>query len=357
LCSSREGESTFITWWIYARFNEASIERPVTFSVNISAQQGSQLAKDLTDFVVYGAPFEAPLGTVSGVANLPGGFGGPFEGGSLAVGEGADGEPYELRAQLLSPSGTVLESIRLRMRRTVGPSGRGVRSRGNDDTKTLTLELRHEYGTENLNFTFRVDLNGIVGRHPEEVVSTLRFLDELHAPNRIRLVPPYGPTRGEAAQVAVDPSPYWHVARRVVDALAVIQKHTAVLLRIPDMTETEIEDANHWLYVVRLLSRETVETTWSDLTVTGSAITFDQLRDSSPQTLRLVKPLKIEWGGTEIDLGYEEVIMQSAGLEPNSRRPGDGEEYTLRIVPVGSKVVRCRYLGTTIDSNGQPIAS
>jgi hypothetical protein len=75
-------DKSCITYRIIARFNEATNERPVPGSMKLAAEPGSELERQINDWVEFGTPLRGvPAQDVNW--DLPGGFGGAFGGGII----------------------------------------------------------------------------------------------------------------------------------------------------------------------------------------------------------------------------------------------------------------------------------
>lgn len=340
---TRVGES-YIIWDILAKFNEATQERPVTGNLTFKAESESQLAQDLHDFALFGKPFEAPAGTVSGVTNMPGGFSRTLDGGSVIVGPNADDDrPFDLRLQLVDADDTEISAVRLKMRRTVGPSLQGMRVYGADERGILSFELRHRAGTDNMTFTVGRDLSKLTGLPPTEVVAALRLLDGFHPPNRMRVLPLYGPAVGLPMDIpdSVEPGNLG-VILHVVEALAVIQDHTPIQIRVPDLQQVTESEGAEWMNAAQLLRGETLTVEWEGLSAEIPAERVNNFATpGSGSTFAIEGPFTITIAGTMIELGRKQTVLESCSVELHDRS-AESDHVRVSLVPFGSKAAHVR---------------
>ena len=87
---------------IFARFQEAVMERPVPGSFEIETAAGTPEAASLQDFIEYGTPTDA-LPAKSATVDLPGGFGGEFHNVRIRIGppQSQSAVPFDLQLRVL----------------------------------------------------------------------------------------------------------------------------------------------------------------------------------------------------------------------------------------------------------------
>lgn len=338
-------DGSYIVWEIVARFNEATAERPVPIELRITTSTDSPLAQSLRDFELYGTPFTAPAGTVSGIANLPGPFARRLDGGSVAVGEASNTDDVvDLRLQLVDPHDREVGSVILKMKRTAGPSGRGLRVYGADQSALMTLELRHQIGTDTSAFTVGYDPTSAEGKNPNEVLPSLQVLAAFHSPNGIRLLPPYGPATGPPASIPADvQAPSVQPLLGIVEALCAIQQHTPIQLQVPDLRLVTREQAGEWLRTARLLRGETLEFEWNGFWASIPAENAHSIPPAQAGVpLKLEQALQTTVGTAVIDLGRMELAMDSGSVDPENAPVAEGDRLRIRFVPFGSKAAHLR---------------
>lgn len=251
--------SVWITVRIIALSMAAVEERPIKWHLNFTIPtEDEELRRQFEKFVDYGAPVKLPTGTVGGVLDLPGGLGGELSGGSFQVlsvpDDGADVEPPEIAIAMIEPdSDTVI--ARTMMRRVEFTTGQaGVRSVWHDTAGLFTSETLVSGGKLSGDMHLSVGYN-MKDRKPAELVSSLKFIAAMHAPNRIALGLPYGP-----GDFGVVTTATWEVDEfatfwaELCESLALIQDHVNVLLRLPE--EVSVGEAKRINDVARLLRGE-----------------------------------------------------------------------------------------------------
>lgn len=159
---------------------------------------------------------------------------------------------------MLAPdSDTVIASTTIK--RTEFSRGRGgARSVWVDNANLFTIEMLARNTDQRAltwNFSTEYDLNG---RRPADIVDSLKFLAAMHTPNRVGIGLTYGPAEFSSAGTAPsgerdNEAKQWSV---VADALARIQDHVAVLLRMP--SEMTGDQAFAIIEAAKLLPGETV---------------------------------------------------------------------------------------------------
>jgi hypothetical protein len=256
---ARCDRSVWITVRIIALSMAAIEERPVKWHLKFTIPtEDEELRQQFEKFVDYGAPVNLPAGTVGGVLDLPGGLGGELSGGSFQVLSVSDDDPgaesAEIAIATVDPdSDTVI--ARTVMRRVEFTTGQaGVRSVWHDTAGLFTIETLVADGKLSGSMHLSVEYN-LKNRKPAELVSSLKFIATMHAPNRIALGLPYGP-----GDFGVVTTATWEVDEfatfwaELCESLALIQEHVNVLLRMPE--EVSVGEAKRINDVAKLLRGE-----------------------------------------------------------------------------------------------------
>lgn len=313
-------ETSTVTIYVFARYNEAVQDRPIPLAVRFDAPPGSQLAEDLRAFYKFGVPFQAPMGSSTIEADMPGGLGGTWAGGSVIFGPARTGEasPYVLRMQVVDGAGEEQALVQLNMEPvSQGPSGRGIRAFGQEASGVFTIEIRTDLDEQKVNIS--ITPLPIAGTAPAEIVPGLRFLHSCHHPNRFRVALPRGPISTESVQIpeqfAVDT---WEVrgALTLAESLATIQDHTAEQLVIPTGT-VSVEEMRELARAARLLRGETVTIHWNQWQL-GVAEEFAAgMAAADAFAIAHDGPLSVTLNGKTIELGGQRMHFLTARVDPD----------------------------------------
>lgn len=314
-------DSVWVTIKIYALSLASLEERPITWRLQLAVPaDDDELREQVQKFIDYGAPLSMPEGTVSGSLDLPAGLGGDLSGASLQVSnvieQQIDDEETELAIAMLAPdSDTVIASTTIKRTEFSSGQGGGFRSIWVDNANLFTIEmLARNTSQRELTWNFHVeyDLNG---RRPADLVDSLKFLAAMHAPNRIGIGLTYGPREFSSGGTASSADRYREAKRWsvIADALARIQDHVAVRLRMPaQMTK---EQAIAIIEAAKLVSGEAITGTMS-----GSFTVEHQEKQIEPEMGKLyefvaIKAIKFTLGDDEISVGKEALFFRGRYLE------------------------------------------
>jgi hypothetical protein len=355
VCAMRH-DSVWITFEIVARSLAALEESPINlqFKLAIPADD-DELRQQVEKFIDYGAPLSLPAGVVSGSLDLPGGLGGDLRGASLqvlSVFDEVDAEETELAVAVIEPdSDAVIASTTITRTELTSGEGGGYRGIWTDSAGLFTIEMLARNGDHRQlawNFSYEYDLNG---RRPGDVVDSLKFIAANHGPNRIGIGLPYGPkdfTLSGAAPGQPDHETKALVV--VVDALARLQDHVSVLLRMPgDLTQGQ---ARAIVEAAKLVAGEAVR---GPLTGPFTVHHKEALADSpvEPDMDKIyefvaIKGIEFALGDVETSVGkqalffrgrYQEIGMEESRIEPVSegvslRYTGDLEVTRVMVRPL-----------------------
>jgi hypothetical protein len=170
----------------------------------------------------------------------------------------------------------------------------------------------------------------------------LRLLREFRHPHGLRLARPFGPAthRPEPLPEAIGPDPGTGLVFDIVNALAVIQDHTTAQLRVPDLAELTQHQAREFLRVAELMRGAAISVPWEILVMCRRPGT-----SPPPEGLfstLLYQELSISIDGQQASLGYQQVHLPAARVDPGSEtRHGDHQD--IRIVPAGGACAVFRY--------------
>ncbi len=320
-----------ITFKIFAKCDASLEERPVPINLLFNVNIDPQLRRDLELFDKYGRPFEAPAGTVTVNADLPGGLGGKTsEMTTVRISQPMTGEYHEVRNAILDEAGTVLANVLLKMEPPVlGPSGEGVRAFGTEKNGVFTLEMLTGIKTRNSQIT--ISLGDLAGLRPGQILPGLRFMENFRHPHRLRVSAAYGPPKEGIENIPVGAAPNVAELIEFCEALELIQQHTSMLVEIPRNTQ-QLTSAqiNRSIEAAQLLRGETLIKEWARLDVPFSLGQGFQVGDLLSPSLQ--RPLVVQLGNTKIPLGVRELRWSVARVDAIT----DHAEYqVVRFVPAG----------------------
>jgi len=332
----------WVTIKVFARCAESLAERPVPLSIRITAEPGSDLERDLEAFDKYGTPFTAPTGTTDAEITLPGGLGGTVTGGSVRIEApaGAAEAGYDIRLQITDPSGAVIAETLMHMQPpTTGPSGTGKRGYGTEQHGAFSFEMLVDLDAQTVGYT--VHLGDLAGKPPGPLLPGVRLVREFRRPNGLRFAAPYGPVthRPDPLPEGADSIEGIGIIADLIEALAVLQDHTTAQITVPDFAKLTMPQARAILHAADLIRGAIVTVPWQEFSIhvhPGTAAPGDIF-----QAL-LYREMKLVVGGAEASLGYEQVHLPAARVDPASVTRHDDHD-DVRIVPVGESPAVVRY--------------
>lgn len=314
-------DEVWVTVKVFARMLAAHVERPVTWNLQFAIPEADhELREQFEKFVDYGAPITMPTGSVTGSLDLPGGLGGDLDRASMEVIAAPRNDQSDdvLLVGIIAPdSDAVLASTR--MQRTEFSSGDvGNRTVLADEANLFTVEMLFRDGavagsvdcTMNLGVSYKLG-----GRRPADVADGLNVLANFHAPNRLAFGNAYGPPDfGIFGPIPNEVHKERDIWAPICKALALIQEHTTVQLRMPE--EMERDEALGILDAAKLLSGEPTTGTASGRTT----ITHTSETQIAPQLERLsefllVRDLAISLCGQEITIGKKVSLYRGRYVE------------------------------------------
>ena len=338
-----------VTVKIFPRFAAALDVRPIPINVTLKAEPGSELAKQIESFAKYGTPLTTPFGAVDGEFDLPGDLGGVFQDGAIRVGPAGGRQGHVIRLATLDPAGDVVASVVLDMHpASAGIDGTGVSVRGVDRGQAIDVELLSDLSARTM--IFRVTTRDITGRRPAEILSALRFLKTLNAPNGLVVAQELGPITG--SQMDLGKLSDWIDGKvldsqlLVAEALAELQEWTTEQLVVPPADAIDSDSYWWWRTAVRLFKGEVVP-------IGQSSVTFCLHPGVEPMegkfALASVMEMAVGVGSQEVDLGQVVTHTPSAEIVDGSVREHEdhfdvtvqtpeGVKATIRIAGPGDEV-------------------
>lgn len=306
---------------VIARCAAATAVDPITISGTITAEPGSETARDVKAFRSYGAPFLAE-GAFTGHIHAPGDLGGPIENATMWVGPASDtdvGQDPELRMEMLDPDGNTIAEVDIdRVDRTHGPDG-GMRVVLREVHGIFELEDRLDVHPLQLPIsgTRQLRMTGLTGIPVDAALAGVRFLTAMRTPNRLRVSRRHGSRAGGV----FDDRPFFtwpeeehRVLRGAVqrlELLGALQEHADTVIRTPDFTQVTNEEIWTWHVAATLLRGETLTGTIAE--GHGLVIELDSEVDVD-DTIVVRLPHTVKVGERTVDVGHYEVVLEAPTL-------------------------------------------
>jgi hypothetical protein len=266
-----QADGQTVTVRVYQRFAEALSERPIELNFKFLADHATFDQQAFEMWRKYGAALTAPAEVD---ADLPGGLGNAISGGVVQVSIGPAGQTSEARFRIRRPDGTTGDELPFAI--TVAAGTGGESGHGTDQTGFLTFDVisDRESHTGTWNFVRKV----IVGTEVVAALPSIEFLQEMHAPNVLQIAQKYGQFQDYAE---IPPNDYVFPDALVdyLRALAIIQRHTAIPILIPDLTTVTVAAAHAVAEAAAVITGQTILTAWDSLAMAGDA----SLEEAGPE--------------------------------------------------------------------------
>ncbi|AXE40210.1 hypothetical protein JS278_03076 [Acidipropionibacterium virtanenii] len=311
---------------IIARCAASTAERPITIKGTFKAEPDSEFARQLEDFLTYGAPFTSPEGAFDGEIDAPGGLGGPLKGAIIRTGPTAHqdlGKNPDLHLEVLDPEEAVVgEADVRRVVRSQGIMG-GARAVLEETNGLFSIEDR--YDLKNSQVHRSLTFGDFVG-HPVAVAyGAMKFVSQLHSPNRLRISVRHTPPargiidasigfdrQGEALQ-------YIGAVTGALETLAFLQQHASELILTPEFGTLSREQFSSWHRAGKLLRGKELAGSYPDgqclFVELGSEVTPTEGED-----LQIQLPLTVCVGEQKVDLGYQVAVLPTPTLLERRKR-------------------------------------
>jgi hypothetical protein len=245
---------------------------------------------------------------------------------------------------------------------TVAAGTGGESGHGTDQTGFLTFDVisDRESHTGTWNFVRKV----IVGTEVVAALPSIEFLQEMHAPNVLQIAQKYGQFQDYAE---IPPNDYVFPDALVdyLRALAIIQRHTAIPILIPDLTTVTVAAAHAVAEAAAVITGQTILTAWDSLAMAGDA----SLEEAGPEQnidfageyeLLVTEKLVVTVGEQELVLGSVAQMALSARYEVDNgnlfARPHRNDTMQKWFSPLpdaAGSLERC-VLGRVIGTIGAP---
>jgi hypothetical protein len=351
---TRSGSARAVTFRIFARYKEATSDRPVPGRFTLTAEPGSAEAGAVRDFVEYGIPLVHA--SAAGLEiDLPGGLGGSSDEGMVTIGPARldASRGTELRLVVLDESGDVeLAAVDLVMDPpTTGLDGQRFALSGRERFGVFDLVIKMD--TPSRKISLSITSQNLTGSSPADVLAGLYFLTALKPPNKFVLKLRNGPALDEPHQIpqAIADNDDTESIIRVCEALATIQLNTVLPLRVPDLTETTIDEAREWVRVARLLRGDILTITWNRVAVElHEGAKLPGTADDA-FTVATKLPLVVRVAGVEVALGSQLAHLAAARIDPADL--GHGRPTKVSLIPASDDTGTVRWIGLDSPPGGE----
>lgn len=327
---------------IIARCAASVQERPITVSGQFITERGSDFEKTFRDFISYGTPFTSPEDAFHQVEiTAPGGLGGHSDRGTVVLFPIADeaGDNPQLHLEILAPDGAVLAAA------DVDRSGR---SRGEDGIWVALEEVHHaftiegRYNLSSMGTTRTMRLGDLTGQPVSAVRPALEFIRHCRPPNTGRTSVRHTPPELGTNDLTLGFNWSEEATRTLtslfdaIDSLAVIQRHTSAVIRVPDLAAIPPGQAKDWSIAAKILRGEEVPMAYPE----GHCIIVvpDTCIVAPEGEFGITTPMMILVGEQRVDLGMTEVWLSNATLV--ERRQHEGRMHYAFTTP--DRTVRYR---------------
>lgn len=309
---------TAVTFDIFERVKDAVLERPVPGRFTVAVDPSTPEGEAWSDFIKFGLPVERlPLTSMS--LDLPGGLGVSNASGAWATIGPAKVQQVDLPGlTLISREGTELARVEVRTEPvTHGIDGTGPALRGTETGGAFDLVFKAELGGPS---HYAFSLNSLTGSIPGALVPGLTFLQTCAPPNLFEARIAYGLQLAPAQPIpeAVSDADELRRILIVCYALADIQRHTAIQIRLPDLCEVTGDEASTWVRAARLLRGDVLTTRWNDMWVTLEPDATLPETGTEMSLLVVTVPLVVQVGGVMVDLGLQKQTFATVRIDPES---------------------------------------
>jgi hypothetical protein len=319
---------------IIARCAASVEERPITVTGHFIADSGGSFETAYRDFVSYGTPFTSPEGAYRVEVDAPGGLGGRLDRATITTAPvpGDVGDNPQLHLEVLAPDGTVLAAADV---------DRTARSRGEDGFRAVLEEVHHvftiedRYNLTGMTFNRVLHLGDLTGQPVNQVRPALEFVRHCRQPNTgrtsLRHTPPELGTTGPTLGLEWSDETQRTLTSMfdVIDSLAIIQRCTPSVVRVPDLGAIPPGQAVSWLVAAKVLQGEDVTMTYPEGHCINVVLDTDV---AAPEgEFGITVPMTVGIGNQSVDLGTFEVWLADPVLV--QRRQNEGRMHYAFTTP------------------------
>lgn len=290
----------WLTFTIYARYDEAVNERDIPVALTFDIEQTSP--DDIQDWVKYGKPMQ---GTASVEAGLPGGLAFKAAQARVVIAP-SDSATYDFRLRTVTHEGKTIGTIVVQATNSLGLDRTGSWVSGTDPSGVLNVEAFLD--ATNRAAKFRFLMNDPVGLEVASVVPVYEFLSGLGAPNTLHVAAKHGPF------VMVQPlpnseAPVTIAALRYLRAAARLQELTSAPLLVPPADEMNPAHVHAVINAAALLDGRTLIHRWEP----GALEPANQFTDGH-HMIEFLEDLSVSIGTEQVAVGTVKTTLKSATI-------------------------------------------
>ena len=330
----------YVTFHVYARYADATQDRPIPITFNISlAELTPEALEDVNNMLHYGMPVNLPESAVTDInIDMPGGLGLERGSGSISLGPASAQSDQPSRVVwAIVPPDTMEPIAQLTFQMeasTRGMSG-GARVHGVDTTGVVAATIRVAPAEdENRAVSLSVTVIDPAGKPVGQVLPGLRFLSQFSAPGRLAFGPEYGLlTVADGLPLPESQQAIPATALEYAESLQAISQRSGKVIELPNLADVTEEDYRNIIGIGKVLRGEQVPLTWSSITarVRPGVITPETLAATRRMTSQ---NLYATISGTQYDLGLFYTYLLSARIEGDLHaEPNPDGNIPIMIVP------------------------
>jgi hypothetical protein len=330
-----------VTFRIFTKFDAALDYRPVPGKFTIQAEKGTEQAAALEDWINFGTPLK-DMPAVDVHVGFPGGLGTTTPQALMTIGPSKSAGPLvELTIKTIAPDGSTVATLDfLTDEVTTGLDKQRLRAVGSD-ARLGIVHYEMRISKTDSTHVVNIQIDGIVGYPPAELLPILQFLGSVSPPNQMQLFRRNGPAFGPWTSVPsalIDPQRSLF-ATNICENLATIQQHTFFKILFPDLTGVPYETFLDWSDAATLLKGEVMKGTWTEVCFhlkPGATLS------DAPQAMAIPRELNVTVGGTTYGLGSTITHIESVRPDP-SRPPEQHDDHLdVWVIPAESDRVTIR---------------
>lgn len=299
-------DGSTLTFRIYARFSEATKERPIPIKLRFMFEPGSAEQQAFDDWRKYGKPVTLPAHVD---VDFPGGLGQRNTDGLVSISAAKD-TSFERRYRIVDPDHTVLAEVKFSLVSSIGPDGTGAWFHGHDPSGVLTIEGHADFTERTSKFDFT--WGDATGLEAGAVSPAAYFVANLCYPNRLQVAEAYGAFQTYDTIPEGQEPLLPRILARYIRALAIMRDNTSVPFTIPDIDTVTPEEAAATLRTGTLLEGQTIVGTWEPVEIVGS----DLATPVYDCELVIIQPLTAVIATQEITFGASQHSFLSARMTP-----------------------------------------